>query len=72
MSSDSQQLFESLQREFNAYVDHITEQAPKAKAKSKAKPVVVVVAPPVAAVESAAPKKRGRKPKADEAPAVVC
>ena len=72
MSSDSQQLFESLQREFNAYVDHITKQAPKAKAKSKAKNVVAVEAPPVAAVETAAPKKRGRKPKADEATAVVC
>jgi hypothetical protein len=55
MSSDSQQLFESLQCECNAYVDHITKQAPKAKAKSKAKTVVVVEAPPhVAAVESAA------------------
>ena len=72
MSPDSQQLFESLQREFNAYVDHITKQAPKAKAKSKAKTAVVVDASPAAAVESAAPKKGGRKPKADEASAVVC
>ena len=72
MSSDSLQLFESLQCEFNAYVDHITKQAPKAKAKSKAKTAVVVEAPPVAAVEYAAPKKRGRKPKSDEASAVVC
>ena len=63
---------ERLQREFNAYVDHITKQAPKAKAKSKAKQAVVVEAPPVAAIESAAPKKRGRKHKADEASAGVC
>ena len=70
MASDSQQVFESLQRKFNAYVDHITKQAPKAKAKSKAKQVVAIEAPPV--VEVAAPKKRGRKPKAEEAPAVVC
>ena len=46
----------------------ITKQTPKAK--SKAKQVVAVETPPV--VEVAAPKKRGRKPKADEAPAVVC
>ena len=70
MSSDSQQLVESLQREFNAYVDHITKQAPKAKAKSKAKQVVAVETAPV--IEVAAPKKRGRKPKSDEAPAVAC
>ena len=68
MSSEREQRFESLQREFSAYVDCITKQTPKAK--SKAKQVVVVEATPV--VEVAAPKKRGRKPKADEAPAVVC
>ena len=72
MSSDSQQLFESLQRDFNAYVDHIAKQALTAKATSKAKQVVAVEAPPVAAVEVAAPRKSGRKPKADEASAVVC
>ena len=70
MSSDSQQLFENLQRGLNPHVDHITKQAPKAKAKSKAKQAVVVEAPLVAAVESAAPKKRCRKPKADEASVV--
>ena len=70
MSSEREQLFESLQREFSAYVDCITKQT--LKAKSKAKQAVVVEAPIVAAVAVAAPKKRGRKPKADEAPAVVC
>ena len=70
MSSDSQQLFESLQREFNAYVDHMTKQAPKANAKSKAKQVVVVEAP--LAAEVAVTKKRGRKPKVDEALVVAC
>ena len=68
MSSEREQRFESLQREFSAYVDCTTKQTPKAK--SKAKQVVAVEATPV--VEVAAPKKRGRKPKADEAPAVVC
>ena len=40
MSSEREQRFESLQREFSAYVDCITKQAPKAK--SKAKQVVAV------------------------------
>ena len=68
MSSEREQRFESLQREFSAYVDCMTKQAPKAKAK--AKQAVAIEAPPV--VEVAAPKKRGRKPKADEAPAAAC
>ena len=68
MSSEREQRFESLQREFNAYVDCITTQNPKAK--TKAKQVVAIESPLV--VEVSAPKKRGRKPKADEAPAVVC
>ena len=68
MSSEREQRFESLQREFSAYVDCITKQTPKAK--SKAKQVVAVETTPV--VEVAAPKKRGRKPKSDEAPAVAC
>ena len=72
MFSESQQRFESLQCEFNPYTDHMAKQAPKPKAKSEAKQAVVVEARPAAAVESAAPKKRGRKPKGDEAPAVVC
>jgi len=70
MSSETQQRLESLQREFSAYVDHVAKQAPKAKAK-KAKQEVAVAAPPVVAVESTAPKKRGRKPKVEGAP-VVC
>ena len=69
-SSETQQRLESLQREFSAYVDHITNQAPKAKAE-KAKQEVVVAAPPVVAVESSAPKKRGRKLKVDDA-SVAC
>ena len=68
MSSEREQRFESLQREFSAYVDCMTKQAPKEKAK--AKQVVAIEAPPV--VEVAAPKKMGKKPKADEASAVVC
>jgi hypothetical protein len=57
MSSEREQRFESLQREFSAYVDCITKQTPKAK--SKAKHVVAVEAPPV--VEVAAPKKEGQE-----------
>ena len=37
MSSDTQQRFESLQREFAAYAEHVMTQAPKPKSKSKPK-----------------------------------
>ena len=35
MSSEIQQRFESLQREFSAYAEHVMTQAPKPKSKSK-------------------------------------
>jgi hypothetical protein len=70
MSSESAKRFESLQREFNAYVDHIMKEGKQtAKSKSKAKQEQVVVAPAAEAAvapEPAAPKKRGRKPKIEE------
>ena len=72
MSSESAKRFESLQREFNAYVDHITKEGKQTvKSKSKAKQEQVApVAEAVVAPEPAAPKKRGRKPKVEE-PVVV-
>ena len=71
MSSERER-FESLQREFNRYYDdYIAKQAPKAKAKKAKQEVAVAAPPPVVAVESTAPKKRGRKPKVEGAP-VVC
>jgi hypothetical protein len=70
MSSESAKRFESLQREFNAYVDHIMKEGKQtAKSKSKAKQEQVAVAPAAEAAvapEPAAPKKRGRKPKVEE------
>ena len=69
MSSEIQQRFESLQREFAAYAEHVMTQAPKPKSKSKPKqeqePVAVL--PPIEAVSTATPRKRGRKSKLDEA-----
>ena len=74
MCSESAKRFESLQREFIAYVDHIVKEGKQtAKSKSKAKQEQVAVAPAaVAAVapEPAAPKNRGKKPKVEE-PVVV-
>ena len=70
MSSENQQRFESLQREFSAYAEHVMTQAPKPKSKSKPKQESVAVAPPSSspdAVSTATPRKRGRKPKSDEA-----
>ena len=69
MSSENQQRFESLQREFAAYAEHVATQAPKPKSKSKPKQESVAVAPPSSpdAVSTATPRKRGRKPKSDEA-----
>ena len=69
MSSENQQRFESLQREFSAYAEHVMTQAPKPKSKSKQKQETeaVAVLPPVDAVSTATPRKRGRKPKSDEA-----
>ena len=72
MSSESQQHFESLQRERSAYAEHVMTQAPKPNSKSKPKqePVAAAAAPPDA-VSTAAPRKRGRKPKSDEAATVA-
>ena len=67
MSSEIQQRFESLQREFAAYAEHVMTQAPKPKNKSKPKQEPVAVLPPIEAVSTATPRKRGRKSKLDEA-----
>ena len=67
MSSEIQQRFESLQREFSAYAEHVMTQAPRPKSKSKPKQEPVVVLPPIEAVSTATPRKRGRKSKLDEA-----
>ena len=67
MSSENQQRFESLQREFAAYAEHVATQAPKPKSKSKSKQESVAVLAPIAIDETIAPRKRGRKPKSDEA-----
>ncbi len=67
MSSENQQRFESLQREFSAYAEHVMAQAPKPKSKSKPKQEPVAVTDPGAIEETIAPRKRGRKPKSDEA-----
>ena len=67
MSSENQQRFESLQREFAAYADHVMTQAPKPKSKSKPKQEFLPVLSPIAIEETIAPRKRGRKPKSDEA-----
>ena len=71
MSSDTQQRFESLQREFAAYAEHVTTQAPKPKSKSKPKQEPVAVADPIVIEETIPPRKRGRKPKSDEAATTV-
>ena len=67
MSSEIQQRFESLQREFSAYAEHVMTQAPKPKSKSKPKQEPVAVLHPIDAVSTATPRKRGRKSKLDEA-----
>ena len=68
MSSENQQRFESLQREFAAYAEHVMTQAPKPKSKSRAKQEPVAAPPPSPdAVSTATPRKRGRTPKSDEA-----
>ena len=68
MSSEIQQRFESLQREFSAYAEHVMTQAPKPKSKSKPKQEPVAARPPSPdAVSTATPRKRGRKSKLDEA-----
>ena len=48
MSSENQQRFESLQREFAAYDEHVATQAPKPKSKSKPKQESVAVLAPIA------------------------
>ena len=72
MVSETQLRFESLQREFNAYVDHVMKEGKQtAKSKPKAKQEQVApVAEAAVSPETAAPKKRGRKPKVEE-PVVV-
>ena len=67
MSSENQQRFDSLLREFAAYAEHVMTQAPKPKSKSKPKQEPVAAADPIAIEETIAPRKRGRKPKSDEA-----
>ena len=67
MSSENQQRFESLQREFAVYAEHVMTQAPKPKSKSKSKQEFLPVLAPIAIEETIAPRKRGRKPKSDEA-----
>ena len=61
MPSESAKRFESLQREFNAYVDHIVKkgkQATKSRAKAKQEQVAPApVAEAVVAPELAAPKE---------------
>jgi len=74
MSSESAKRFESLQREFNAYVEHITQEAKATKKKKQAvaEPAVATdSAPPVVVAEPVA-KKRGRKPKEAAVVAVAC
>ena len=63
MSSESVKRFESLQREFDAYVEHVTKEGKTAKKKKQViEPVVATdSAPPVVAEPVA--KQRGRKPK---------
>ena len=61
MSSDTQNRFESLQREFAAYAEHVMTQAPKPKSKSKPKQEPVAVADPIAIEETIAPRKKGQK-----------
>ena len=73
MSSENQQRFESLQREFAAYAEHVMTQAPKPKSKSKPKQEFLPVLSPIAieAVSTATPRKRGRKSKLYEAATVA-
>ena len=72
MSSENQQRLESLQREFSAYDEHAMTQAPKPKSNSKPKQEpVAAAAPPPDTVSTTAPRKRGRKPKSDEAATVA-
>jgi len=73
MSSESAKRLESLQREFNAYVEHITQETKATKKKKQvAEPVVATEsAPPAVGAEPVA-KKRGRKPKEAAVVAVAC
>ena len=71
MSSENQQRSESLQHEFAAYAEHVMTQAPKPKSKSKPKQEFLSVLSPIAIEETIALKKRGRKPKSDEAATTV-
>ena len=57
MSSENQQRFESLQREFAAYAEHVMTQAPKPKSKSKPKQEFLPVLSPIAIEETIAPRK---------------
>ena len=75
MISETQLRFESLQREFNAYVDHVMKEGKQTtKSRAKAKQEQVVPAPTADAAvspEPAAPQKRCRKPKVEEAVVVA-
>ena len=73
MSSESAKRFESLQREFNAYVEHITQEAKATKKKKQVvEPVVATESAPPAVVAEPVAKNRGRKPKEAVAAAAAC
>ena len=61
MSSDTQQRFESLQREFAAYAEHVTTQAPKPKYKSKPKQEFLSVLSPYCYRGDYSSSKKGQK-----------
>ena len=80
MSSGNIKRFESLQREFNAYVDHLMKEGKVAKKKKKDPVVVpdpvitepgVATTEPVVATTEPVAKKRGRKPKREAVVAPV-
>ncbi len=60
MSSENQQRFESLQRGFSAYAEHVMKQAPKPKSKSKPKQEFLSVLSPIA-IEETSSSKKGQK-----------
>ena len=75
MSSESAKRFESLHREFNAYVDHITQEAKATenrKQQQVVEPVVATESAPPAVVAEPVAKNRGRKPKEAVAAAAAC
>ena len=61
MSSDTQQRFESLQREFAAYAEHVMTQAPKPKSKSKPKQEFIAALPSYCYRGDCSSSKKGQK-----------